>query len=392
MTEIDLSRLSIDRAPGAGKRPRRRRGILIAVAACALAAGGALVGLRSTPEVRSVALTTAYPYQAVTLLNAAGYVVAQRKASVASKATGRLEWLGVVEGTRVKEDEVIARIENRDMRAQVDQARANVEAARAELKEAERALRRAEDLARQNFISAAALDSALARRDKASAALGVAQASQRAAEVAVDQTLIRAPFDGIVLTKTANVGDVITPFSSASESKGAVVTMADMSTLEVEADVSEANLARIAVGMPCEIQLDAFPDKRLRGVVSRLVPTVDRAKATVLVKVRFVLPDPAVLPEMSAKVAFLEREIPDAERQPLLAVHQSALARRDGRDVVFLIDQDRVRMIAVGAGRRIGDLVALEGLAEAALKPGARLVARPPDKLKDGDAVKVAAS
>ena len=137
------------------------------------------------------------------------------------------------------------------------------------------------------------------------ASIAVAQANLRVAQVAVDQTLIRAPFDGVVLTKNANVGDVITPFSSAPDAKGAVVTMADMTTLEVEADVSESNLSKVRIGQPCEIQLDALPDQRFRGVVSRTVPTVDRAKATVMVKIRFVDTDPRVLPEMSAKVAFL---------------------------------------------------------------------------------------
>jgi tetratricopeptide (TPR) repeat protein len=144
------------------------------------------------------------------------------------------------------------------------------------------------------------------------ASIAAAEANLRVARVAVEQTLIRAPFDGVVLTKNANVGDVITPFSSALGSQAAVVTMADMSTLEVEADVSEANLAKVKVGQPCEIQLDALPDQRFRGIVQRTVPTVDRAKATVMVKVRFVEPDARILPEMSAKVAFLEKELPDS--------------------------------------------------------------------------------
>jgi RND family efflux transporter MFP subunit len=340
-------------------------------------------------SVETVTITTAYPYQAATQLNAAGYVVAQRKASVASKATGRLEWLGVAEGSRVKAGEIIARLENRDVQAQVEQAQANVSVAVAERKDAERALDRARDLARQKFIASSALDSAQARFDKALASVAVAQANQRAAQVAVDQTLIRAPFDGVVLTKTANVGDVITPFSSASESKGAVVTMADMETLEVEADVSEANLSRIKVGQPCEIQLDAFAERRLRGVVSRTVPTVDRSKATVMVKVRFVERDLAILPEMSAKVAFLDREIPDNERQALTAVHQDAIVQRDGRPVLFLVSDGRVRQVPVQPGQKINDLLALSGV-DLSVKVGEKAVAHPPDSLRDGDKVKLA--
>ena len=389
MSEQDLSGLSIDRNRASsrssrfGRRPWLWAGVLLAVAAI----GFALLRLNGAKSVDTVTVTTAYPYQAATQLNAAGYVVAQRKASVASKATGRLEWLGVAEGSKVREGEIIARLENRDMQALVDQAAASVTSARVELKEAQRALERARDLERQKYVSVAALDTAQARFDKAGAGVGVALANQRAAQVGVDQTLIRAPFDGVVLTKTANVGDVITPFSSATESKGAVVTMADMETLEVEADVSEVNLGKIRIGQPCEIQLDAFPDQRMRGVVSRTVPTVDRAKATVLVKVRFVERDPAVLPEMSAKVAFLDKEVSASERQALTAVHKSAMTSREGQSVLFLVVDDLVRMIPVSLGPKINDLVTLM-VEPSVLKAGDKVVASPPDNLRDGDRVK----
>ncbi|MQY51747.1 efflux RND transporter periplasmic adaptor subunit [Rhodocyclus tenuis] len=383
MPDTDLSRLTIDRRPGTARRRRNYRPWAIG-AAVLLAVAFAVAHLNGEKVVETVSVTTAYPYQSVTLLNAAGYVVAQRKASVASKATGRLEWLGVVEGSRVKQGDVIARVENRDMVAQVDQAAANVVSARAEVADAERAFVRSRDLAAKNYVSSSALDSAQARLDKARAALAVAQANQRAAQVSVDQTLIRAPFDGVVLTKSANVGDVITPFSSASESKGAVVTMADMETLEVEADVSEVNLSKIRVGQPCEIQLDAFPDQRLRGVVSRTVPTVDRSKATVLVKVRFVDRDAAVLPEMSAKVAFLDKEPAAEDRQALVAVSQEAVVSRNGQSQVFTIVDGRVRPLPVTTGRKINDLVAVTGV-----KSGDKVIVRPPESLHDGDRVRV---
>ncbi|WP_228384608.1 efflux RND transporter periplasmic adaptor subunit [Rhodocyclus gracilis] len=375
--------MTIDRRPGTARRRRNYRPWAIG-AAVLLAVAFAVAHLNGEKVVETVSVTTAYPYQSVTLLNAAGYVVAQRKASVASKATGRLEWLGVVEGSRVKQGDVIARVENRDMVAQVDQAAANVVSARAEVADAERAFVRSRDLAAKNYVSSSALDSAQARLDKARAALAVAQANQRAAQVSVDQTLIRAPFDGVVLTKSANVGDVITPFSSASESKGAVVTMADMETLEVEADVSEVNLSKIRVGQPCEIQLDAFPDQRLRGVVSRTVPTVDRSKATVLVKVRFVDRDAAVLPEMSAKVAFLDKEPAAEDRQALVAVSQEAVVSRNGQSQVFTIVDGRVRPLPVTTGRKINDLVAVTGV-----KSGDKVIVRPPESLHDGDRVRV---
>ena len=321
MSDPDLSRLRIERGAGAlsaAVSRRRRRRIVWGAAGVALAGAAALVLTARAPvAVETTTVVTAYPSQAYTVLNATGYVVAQRKAAVASKATGRLEWLGVREGSRVKEGEVLARLESRDVAAQLEQAAANIKVAqanfeqgRAELTEAARARERSAELLAKNFVAPAAHDAAVARYDKAAAAIAgfkaaiaVAQAGYRAAQVALEQTLIRAPFDGVVLTKNANVGDVITPFSSAVGSQAAVVTMADMSTLEVEADVAEASVGKVRLEQPCEIQLDALPDARFRGLVNRMVPTVDRAKATVTVKVRFVDSDARVLPEMSAKVA-----------------------------------------------------------------------------------------
>ena len=216
------------------------------------------------------------------LLVAPSAVVAQHKAAISSKASGRLEWLGVAEGSRVKAGDLIARLDARDVQAQVEAAAANVQVARAtiaqaqaEERDASSSLKRTLDLIAQKFVSESALDQAKARANRAmagtagaKAALIYAEANARNAQVSVDYTQIRAPFDGIILSKSANVGDMVTPFSSAADSKGAVVSMADMSTLEVEADVSESSLTRIRVGQPCEITLDALPESRFRGSVS----------------------------------------------------------------------------------------------------------------------------
>ena len=400
MANEDLTRLSIDRdAPRAAPRRRRYRWWLLAALA-AIAALSWVMNRNAAVRVELAAASQAYPSQAYTLLNATGYVVAQRKAAVASKATGRLEWLGVREGSQVKAGEVLARLESGDVTAQmkqaaagVDVARANLEQGEAELKDAGRALGRSSELLAKKFVSPAAHDAVVARHDRAKAAISgfrasiaVAQANLRAAQVAVEQTLIRAPFDGVVLTKNANVGDVITPFSSALGSQAAVVTMADMSTLEVEADVSEANLAKVSVGQPCEIQLDALPGQRFRGVVQRTVPTVDRAKATVLVKLRFVDADPRILPEMSAKVAFLEKAVPEAERGARTVVQPAAVVERDGASVLFTVKDGKARQVAVKKGMLIGELLEVSVVAA-----GDAVVLRPPDKLRDGMAVAVAA-
>ena len=329
-SESDVSRLRIDRSLAPVARHRRRRWVWVAVVALPAAAGGGwyYTQPRALP-VTTAAVVTTQPAQQYVVLNATGYVVAQRKAAIASKATGRLEWLGVAEGSRVKAGEVIARIDNRDVVAQEASAQAGVRNARAllaqaqaEVRDAARQQKRNEDLVAQGFVAQASVDTAQARTERAAAgvagaraAIGVAEAAPRNARIAVDFTLIRAPFDGIILSKSANVGDLVTPFSSAVDSKGAVVTMADMSTLEVEADVSESSLSRMRVGQPCEIMLDALPDARFRGRISRIVPTVDRAKATVMTKVQFESIDPRVLPEMSAKVSFLSQEVTPNDRR-----------------------------------------------------------------------------
>ncbi|WP_176158308.1 efflux RND transporter periplasmic adaptor subunit [Burkholderia multivorans] len=398
MPDHNLDKLKIDRGPIAA--PRRRRWVRYAAAgALAVVALGIGLAVTRRPTVDTTAVTSAYPYQNDTQLNATGYVVPQRKAAVASKGQGRVEWLGVLEGTRVKKDEIIARLESRDVEASLAQALAQVKVARAnlgvqqaELKDAEIALRRTAALAPRGAVPAAQLDTDTARVNKArasvnsgDAAVASAEANARAAQVAVDQTVIRAPFDGIVLAKHANVGDNITPFSSASDSKGAVVTIADMDTLEVEADVAESNIAKIRAGQPCEIQLDALPDMRFAGRVSRIVPTVDRSKATVLVKVRFVDRDDRVLPDMSAKIAFLSKPVSAQDRQPVTAVQASAVVERDGRPVVFALQDDTVHAVPVARGARIGELVAVRGV-----KPGDTVVLAPGAALKDGAKVTVA--
>jgi len=397
MDTPDLSQLSIDRSAKARGARRRRFGGKWTIGALVAVVIGVLVAWRVATApipVETATVTTAYPTQAITVLNATGRVVAWRKAAVSTKATGRLEWLGVQEGTRVKAGDIIARLENADVAAARDSAVANIAAAKAnleqgeaELRDADVNLRRTRDLYEKKFISGAALDTAVARDEKAKAAIaaqkagiGVAQANARQAQVALEQTLIRAPFDGIVLTKNANVGDILTPFSSATDSKGAVVNMADMATLEVEADVSETSIAKVRPGMPCEIQLDAYPDMRLRGSVSRIVPTVDRTKATLLVKVSFVDQDPRVLPDMSAKVAFLEREARPEERVPVVAVRPEAVVERAGKSVAFTIDaKDVAHEVAVGKPVKLGDLVEVSGV-----KPGDKVVLKPPAKLADG--------
>jgi len=399
MAEPDLSKLKIDRSLAPVRRRRRGRWYGLAAIAALVAVAAAYVAMRPKVfDVQTTAVTTTYPSQQFVVLNATGYVVAQRKAAISSKATGRLEWLGVTEGSRVKEGELIARLDNRDVVAQAQSAQAGVVAARAAVQQAmveeqnaRVELARNKDLVDRNFISKSALDTAQARVDRAAAAVAnaraqvaAAQATARNAEVGVDYTLIRAPFDGVILSKSANVGDMVTPFSNAVDSKGAVVNMADMSTLEVEADVSESSLGKVKVGQPAEIALDALPDARFKGHISRIVPTVDRAKATVMTKVRFDAIDPRILPEMSARVSFLSQEVSAEQQKPLLAVAADAVVDRASGKVVFLVKDDHAVAVPVATGTRIGDVVAVTG----AVKSGDRVVLKPDPQLASGAQVK----
>ena len=399
MSTPDLSKLTISREQKVftGKKKGYKKWIALALLVIIV---GAFLALRGGGklEVESGVVASAYPSQSITALNATARVTAQRKAAVSTKATGRLEFLGVQEGSVVKAGDVLARIESKDVNATLDQAQANLRASKAnleqgmaEMRDAESNLRRSEDLALKNFISSSTLDTAKARFDKARAvvaslngAIGVAEANVRAANVSVEQTLIRAPFDGVVLTKNANVGDIITPFSSAADSKGAVVNMADMDTLEVEADVSETSISKISVGQSVEIQLDAFPDIRLLGTVSRTVPTVDRSKATLLVKITFAERDKRVLPDMSAKVSFLSRPLKPEERKSVTAVQATAVTQRDGKDVVFLIDNNIVKLTPITVIGKVGDLSQISGV-----KPGDKVVLNATEKLKDGATVAI---
>jgi len=341
-----LSQLKIDRSAPLRRRRKRWPWVLGLVV---LIGGGALLAMPRKTEVQAVAVLAAYPSQQYAELTASGYVVAQRRAAVASKGTGRLIELRVREGTVVKQGELIGRLDASDVQAAVgaslsgvaqsQAAKAQAESAlgqgRAELANAEVELQRQQDLRAQNFVSAQAVDGAERRLAVARSALATLQAAVVSAQAGIAQsqalvkvqqvnqtnTEIRAPFDGVVLVKNANVGDMITPFSSATGTSGAVVTMADMSTLEVEADVSESNVARIRPEQPVEITLDALPEMRFRGNVSRIVPTVDRAKATVMTKIRFEALDARILPEMSAKVSFLSRPASNEDQKSVIAVN-----------------------------------------------------------------------
>lgn len=397
----DLSKLRIDKGSGAA-RPRRRRRLYYGIAVLVLFAlviilyGTGVLAPAAEVQVGTVSLV--YPSQAFTDLTASGYVVAQRRSSLAAKITAQLVWLGVEEGSKVKKGQIVARLESQDVEAARDQAAANLKTAKsnlgqaqAELTDADLSLKRSKQLVSKGYVAQADYDTAMARFRKAEAAVASAQSAIKAseaalanAEVAVEFTLIRAPFDAVVLTKNADVGDIVTPLGAAANAKSAVVTVADLNSLQVEVDVSESNLGKIKLGQPCEIQLDSLPDVRFPGEVHMIVPTADRTKATVTVKVRFLQKDPRVLPEMSAKVAFLSRRPKSGEETAVPAVNKSAVVRRNGQTGVLVAVDDKVSFAPVTLGSQLGEAVEIKS----GVKAGDRIVISPPNNLKNGMRIK----
>ncbi len=403
MANEDLSKLQIDKTKITSHTGKKKKYFYLTFALMFIIMVGFLYIkgiLTPAVQVEVANVTQIYPSQTFTLLNASGYVVAQRKAAVASKVTGLLVSLSVEEGSVVKAGQVIARLESEDVAASRDQAKANLNAtrynleqAKAELHDASLSFNRNKDLIGQGFISQAEYDASETRYKKANAAVAAAEATLKAntatlqgANVALEYTLIRAPFDAVVLTKNADIGDIVTPLGAAANAKAAVVTIADMNSLQVEVDVSESNIHQVKVGQPCEIQLDALPESRFQGAVHMIVPTADRTKATVMVKIRFIDKDNSILPEMSAKVAFLSREVKSDEQKPRTALNPAAIITRNGKNSVFLIKENRVVKTPITLGEKLGDMIEVLG----GVKAGDRVVLKPLDKMRDGLRIKVA--
>jgi len=389
----DLSNLRINREtgrerPAMGKYLKLALWIILPLALIAILIF-VLRGWAPTTEVSVATVTTFSASQSRFILTATGYVVAQRQAAVASKGTGRLEYLGVEEGDAVKSGQIIARIENNDMRAALESARAGLSQALAESVQANLEFTRSAGLLASGAATKAEFDLAQARFESQSAMVQYARAQVTQADVALENTFIRAPFDGTVLRKYADIGEIVAPFASSASSRAAVVTMADMKSLEVEADVSESNIQKVRLGQPCEITLDANPDRRYAGYVKKIVPTADRAKATVLIKIAFRETDERVLPEMRARVDLLAGDIKagstESEITGLPVVPNSAVVSRNGRQVVFVLIEDHVREAAIEKNRVLGNLTEIKN----SLVAGQRVVTSPPSTLKDGDKVKI---
>jgi RND family efflux transporter MFP subunit len=287
----------------------------------------------------------------------------------------------------VKRGQVLARIEDTDMKASLAQARANLQVNEADLKDATQWLDRQKKLLQSGVSMQSDYDAAEARYQRVLASIDMAKATVVGAQVALENTLIRAPFDGTVLTKNADVGEMVAPMAASASSKSAVVTIADMGSLQVEADVSESNIERIVPDQPCEITLDAYPAVRYQGYVAKVVPTADRAKATVMVKVGFKSYDSKVLPEMSAKVLFLTKaaDVAALSAKPMLTVPLTAVATRGGKKVVYAVHENQAVETPIVVGREFGALVEVtQGVSS-----GDKVITNVTEQIGNGSRIKI---
>ena len=333
-----------------------------------------------------------------TVLNASGYVTARRQATVSSKITGKVVEVLVEEGKRVEVSQILARVDDTNIKASLRLAEAQLNAAKSalhethvRLKEAESQLKRTSDLAKNNIATQADLDHAEAEAHSLSARLEKQHVEVTVAEreVAVwqqqlDDTVIRAPFAGIVTSKNAQPGEMISPMSAGGFTRTGICTIVDMESLEIEVDVSESYINRVEPGQPVEAKLDAYPDWTIPCKVIAIIPAADRQKATVKVRVGFEKLDPRILPDMAAKVAFRGTETGDAATSRALIVPRAALQSLDGRDVVFVVHRGRAerRAVTVSATREDEVIIA------SGLTARERVIISAPKDLADGVAVK----
>lgn len=413
----DLSRLRINR-----DLPPRRRwlpwavvAIVGLVVAFAYPYARAYYDEQRAPEVEvarasSAALAPGGGAAPVPILVATGYVVARRSSDVGVKTGGRLQTLTFEEGTRVRSGQVIARIEHADLDAQLAAARASVTESETLLTQAVashaedvRQLERQRALARDGITTPAALTAAEAAADvsaarvkSAEAAIVSANARIRVIQESIENTNVRAPFDGVVIKKRAEVGETVSPFGVAGQAAregGAIATIADLAELEVQTEVSETSVAKLRRGMPAAVKLQAYPDAEFEGRVREIFPSADRAKAIVEVRVSIVNPSPDVKPELTASVTF--QEPPSTNQQPFSAspvnsspavlVSKRAVVTRNGEPSVWVVTGGRVeaRKVALGADR-LDQVEVRNGLA-----PGEAVILNAPPSVVDGGRVRV---
>jgi RND family efflux transporter MFP subunit len=397
-----LSDLKIDRNQKTGDGGGRRLIVIAAVFLVMIAAAAIFFTSRNAAvEVEVATARAASAGGATTVLNASGYVEPRRKATVSAKITGKVVEVLVDEGMVVEEGQVLARLDDSDARrffdavkAERDVARASIEELEVNLTDAERTLRRTRELHEDGVASIQDLDSATAAVDALEAKLRVAQTSLGAAEAQLavraqdlENYTVRAPFAGIAVSKDAQPGEMVSPVSAGGGfTRTGISTIVDMDSLEIEVDVNESHIAKVQPGQPAEAVLDAYPDWRIPATVRTVIPTADRQKATVKVRLTFDELDPKILPDMGVKVAFRETASEETDAQPPQSlVPGPAIRDEGGQRVVFVIDGDVVDRRAVSTGR----VLDAETEIMAGVRPGEKVVVTAPDDLADGQKVRV---
>jgi RND family efflux transporter MFP subunit len=401
-----LKQLRIDRDAREDGPPSRFR-LWIALGAAALVVAALLAWLlgREQPVEVTVAPARAMPATSAgaSVLDATGYVTARRQATVSAKITGKVRDVRIEEGQRVETGDVLATLDDSEAQVEADLRRAQVAAARAQLAEAkaasanaEREYQRQQGLAERKLVSIAALDSArtnaetlAARVASQESAVHVARESLEAAQVQLDNTIVRAPFAGVVTVKAAQPGEMISPISAGGGSiRTGIGTVVDMDSLEIQVDVSEAYINRVKPGQKVEAVLNAYPDWRIPASVIAIVPTADRSKATVKVRIALGEKDARIVPEMGVRVAFLESSPAAGGAAPPprgVLVPAAALRQDGGKDVVFIVKEGRAARRAVTPGGSLGDSRQVLG----GVSDGDTVIVEAPAALKDGDAVAV---
>ena len=379
--------------------------IPVVIFAGIVAAAFAFRNQKAVVEVAAAAKPDAGGPQA--LLNASGYITPRRRATIAAKITGRVTGVFFDEGTRVAEGQLLATLDDSDVKRALDSAKADRDASRAaiadfevQLKNAQIALRRADQLQKAGVQTQEALDNATTNADSLKAKIELAKQQVAAAESriavaqqAVDNCTIRAPFAGIVVSKDAQVGEMVSPISAGGGfTRTGIATIVDMNSNEIEVDVNESYIARVVPGQQVTATLDAYPDWRIPCKVRTVIPTADRQKATVKVRISFLKLDPKILPDMGVKVAFLENEKPAAKDkskdkgpQAVAFIPKGALRSDSNTSFVFLVRDGKVERRAVSLGMDRGTDVAIL----AGVTPGDSLVVKGPENLRDGDKVEI---
>jgi RND family efflux transporter MFP subunit len=391
-----LDGLRIDR----DEEPEQRRTNLWFLIVAVMLFIAALLWWVSRPKLAAVQLATAREVSVggqQTVLNASGYVTARRQATVSSKVTGKVLEVLIEEGMEVTEGQVLARLDNSNVSARLNLSTAQMRAAKTDLEEtrvrlaeAKLDLERVETLVADQIASQAELDKARAQVDSIAArldsqgeAVSVAERSLAVTRQALDDTVIRSPFDGVVVAKNAQPGEMISPVSSGGFTRTGIGTIVDMASLEIEVDVNEAYINRVTAGQRVESTLDSYPDWKIPSSVIAIIPTADRSTATVKVRIGFDELDSRVLPDMGVKVAFQGVERQGGATSVAIVVPSGAIRNDGGTDLVFVVAGGKAERRAV----KLGDTTASESFVLSGLTAGERVVLIGPHDLKDGDEV-----